>query len=732
MGAAVGLAVGAVAAVAVKHAGSLGRKSSSSPSFSLTSEFLSLIEPDGSTHGLSVANKYILMDGPAGRPSMYSWIGDGETVLEPFHATTFAVTGASSGTYEWTISRPAAAQSEYELDLKAARRRLLEAKGLSRDDIDSAEPEYDDSVVLQATKTATKSSPEEALNLVHAFNELGVHTVSVANAKSGETVTATVHVKYVRREMRNVDEPDRLALFEAWKTIMDTSDSEGVKKYGRDYMSLNRLATEHNNLAGDRACDRLHDGMGFVPGHIHVTRLLEASLQSVDSAVVLPYWEYTIDVEDIIANHDGDFIKWRDIPAFTENWFGHTNVRTGHVDDGLFTSLTLEGNEYTTVSNSWGLIRSPWNNLKDKQFARYFGGGSALNEPPVVLVNSKQMSTCEVVADTIVNSKKLDTFNGAAAGQAHGPIHMFTGGQSNTPDMVARLNHIGLKSSEAIHNQFWGSGVTFLFASIKSLWRYKLYNCPKSCDFEMSEEECACTCSTEEIMNSDAKEALFSVWMKSFEEQGLDGEETLKKMLNLLCDDYHNVVMGDHASSGSTSDPSFWLIHGSVERWLQLIRLNDYFEREDWDMPVFDSNIHPFTDTCQGHHEGDKLVFGQVDGNEFTNGEYYDYMNPKVNNLPYVYDNFHWDHCKALGYDIPLLVTQPTDSSTVTVAPPPRGPEPADGPPTLDSSNEVHHSSEGSVAPVEDFTPDDGPREPELELDTDTTGGEPPAAGRQL
>merc|ERR1711998_155594 len=90
--------------------------------------------------------------------------------------------------------------------------------------------------------------------------------------------------------------------------------------------------------------------------------------------------------------------------------------------------------------------------------------------------------------------------------------------------------------------------------------------------------------------------------MGNWEEQGLDGDETLTKMLNLLCDDYHNVAMGDHASSGATSDPSFWLIHGTVERWLQLIRLNDYFDNEDWETPVFDSNIHPYSDSCEGHH----------------------------------------------------------------------------------------------------------------------------------
>ena len=51
--------------------------------------------------------------------------------------------------------------------------------------------------------------------------------------------------------------------------------------------------------------------MGFLTSHIQVTRLLEASLQSVDASVALPYWEYTKDVEVIIAEHNGNFQKVR-------------------------------------------------------------------------------------------------------------------------------------------------------------------------------------------------------------------------------------------------------------------------------------------------------------------------------------------------------------------------------------------------------------------------------------
>ena len=38
--------------------------------------------------------------------------------------------------------------------------------------------------------------------------------------------------------------------------------------------------------------------------------------------------------------------------------------------------------------------------------------------------------------------------------------------------------------------------------------------------------------------------------------------------------------------------------------------------------------------------------------NQCSTGEYFEYLNPKKADLPYVYDNFEWKHCEALGYDI--------------------------------------------------------------------------------
>ena len=60
-------------------------------------------------------------------------------------------------------------------------------------------------------------------------------------------------------------------------TLIRVGDADGQAEYGSAYYSYSRLATEHVNHAGDKVCDHLHDGMGFVPGHISVTRILEVT-----------------------------------------------------------------------------------------------------------------------------------------------------------------------------------------------------------------------------------------------------------------------------------------------------------------------------------------------------------------------------------------------------------------------------------------------------------------------
>ncbi|CAN0425290.1 unnamed protein product [Ectocarpus fasciculatus] len=76
-----------------------------------------------------------------------------------------------------------------------------------------------------------------------------------------------------------------------------------------------------------------------------------------------------------------------------------------------------------------------------------------------------------------------------------------------------------------------------------------------------------------------------------------------------------------------------------------------------------------YGDTCHGHGGSDMFPFGLLDndddafkiktgmkgneetGNKLTNREVLAVMDARFNMLPYVYDNFRWDHCLDAGID---------------------------------------------------------------------------------
>lgn len=114
------------------------------------------------------------------------------------------------------------------------------------------------------------------MHTVHTFKRLGLFHVAVTIPDKSTSEWVDMWVKYVRREIHTYDDEDRKKLMEAFRIIAETSDAVGIEQYGGNYWSLSRLTTTHNNLAGDKECDHLHDGMGFLPVRysIHTTVVL--------------------------------------------------------------------------------------------------------------------------------------------------------------------------------------------------------------------------------------------------------------------------------------------------------------------------------------------------------------------------------------------------------------------------------------------------------------------------
>lgn len=53
---------------------------------------------------------------------------------------------------------------------------------------------------------------------------------------------------------------------------------------------------------------------------------------------------------------------------------------------------------------------------------------------------------------------------------------------------------------------------------------------------------------------------------------------------------------------------------------------------------------------CDGHHEYDILPFSKLRADKqdllYTNGMMYEFIHPHNDDLPYLYDNYRWDHCQ--------------------------------------------------------------------------------------
>lgn len=75
---------------------------------------------------------------------------------------------------------------------------------------------------------------------------------------------------------------------------------------------------------------------------------------------------------------------------------------------------------------------------------------------------------------------------------------------------------------------------------------------------------------------------------------------------------------------------------------------------------LFYSNVfiiycsHVLTDaTCSGHEETDILEFSNFlnKGETYTNADFYTFLHPWNEELPYIYDTYDFDYCIAEGYD---------------------------------------------------------------------------------
>jgi hypothetical protein len=163
-------------------------------------------------------------------------------------------------------------------------------------------------------------------------------------------------------------EADREKFLDAAATLWKYSTVEGRKLFGDKYTSTAELVEEHALASNDIRCDGFHEGSGFLTHHLAITQSFEAALRSVDPSVTLPYWDFTIEGQQIYDYGKSPSYFLEITPFLNDEWFGSVD-ENDHIQDSRWAHIEMPRVSNTSVvaPNSYGYIRSYWNNNNDEE-----------------------------------------------------------------------------------------------------------------------------------------------------------------------------------------------------------------------------------------------------------------------------------------------------------------------------------------------------------------------------
>mmetsp|Transcript_19693 Transcript_19693/g.17875 ORF Transcript_19693/g.17875 Transcript_19693/m.17875 type:complete len:530 (+) Transcript_19693:381-1970(+) len=502
----------------------------------------------------------------------------------------------------------------------------------------------------------------EGSSIYFQINKVDVQTASITATKDDYSFTTyfKLAIKYVRREIRSLTDEDRENFLNSLNILYTTSKSDGVAKYGLKFISAEDFSYKHLNGAARVDCDHWHDGAGILNHHVAYTLEVEQALQSIDPSISMPYWEYAMD--------STLYDDWQDSVIFNDDWFGDNSpgndlheLNTGRWGDVLvplgdsYKEWSIaETSSLNPFVNGRGHLRSPWNNNPSRYIGRYNStyGAAEIDMP-----------TCDIVYEcyrSTVLGYMLNCLNGVT----HGPVHVKIGGAWEDTDLYTDDDIHFLKSIDRV-------------LVFELLWRTGYTRCPTACD---DVDECTCSIPQQYLDSYGAKEILVNsgVW------DVYSGSKTLSKLtdsqlLTVLKIIQDPGVVGDMFTSAASFDPIFWPLHGQIERIIGLKRIklmtdNDILFEEGWSFYNDDnrvlngvcdwsgiSSVDDLTlpncdfsgaQSCWGHNADDVLEWSNfINNNEiYSNKDFYDFIHPWNEKLPYVYDTYSFSYCDSSTY----------------------------------------------------------------------------------
>lgn len=460
---------------------------------------------------------------------------------------------------------------------------------------------------------------------------------------------------YVRREIRDLTEEDLSATMDAMYALWTTSDEDGQQKYGEDFHNITYLLEMHHFNAAWRDADHFHEGNGFLAQHVKMTNIFESSMQLVNPAVAMPYWDFTI--EESTGQHAYDS------PIMSDTMFGSmmspTNSSIGFtysgfqiedfaVKDGRWAYTPAEFNptKFSSLQAGYGYMRSPWNMNPSPYLTRFTG--------------SSFLPSCSSHYSILQYTDLMDFSFDMELGP-HAAVHGDLGGAFGC-DMFSPLFEAGYINSES---DLLTICKVWIF-TLKALYRKNLIE-PRECDLvgDVQSASCPFQCIYESTDDDDPLSGLKLQLMKLLKgEVPSDISDDGKTAWgDFVCGgNASRVFGGDHAESASPSDPSFWPIHPTLERLLHAKMIAGGFNTSGWDSEADDACIRSscyengesdtWEECCYGHFEDSQMLDFVTGSKEKyfgpTNGDTYSSTDPtnSAYSMTYIYDGFSWDHCE--------------------------------------------------------------------------------------
>jgi hypothetical protein len=558
-----------------------------------------------------------------------------DLVAEPYRTTKVTVNNALSedSTFLFTLSDAEGTEiassmgTSFEFTVeKGGVTMYLEIDELSQEALDTSS--LDSEVVGKGTKY---QAPMDKYSVV----------------RSG---TFAVPCKYVRREIRNLGDSDLTKFLDAVKIMYSTDLKEGVDTYGPDFTNYEAITLKHMSYNfGSGMCTPFHDGDSFYTAHAAFSYEFEKSMQTIDPSLAVPYWDYFMDAE----LYGTDWLEKS--PIYSDTMFSHGNPDNNYiVDSGPLANLLVPNDKSIWMSNSYGYITTNFNNNP-------YGYVQRADQICGLALSEMNLPGC-FEASGIVNTTSLANLRLAAEVDFHSLIHTLMGGVFSCPYTPNDYMDEFTNSSD-----FLSDVVSQSYNLWMSTYSDEAMSCPDSCEVGTAFESCVCSCSSIDMDNLDWQTAsdfindyatfngvvtgVLSDYLAMDENTGLwtltndeEASETLVPWLvQYSCSP--GIMTQFTASSSSTNDPIFSVVHNLFERFFHLYRVSAEFSDFDWS----------WTDdsSCYGRSWNDTLPFYGFDigpdsfspTEPYTNEVLFSIFDPNREELPYIFEDVDLSWC---------------------------------------------------------------------------------------